>query len=135
MYFTSINWHLPKIGSWRIQIPLKPLKAKEDKRNMWTLLDSTRSILNVQLVQWKVIAVCIVAVKASTRGAWINSFIRVNLHPDHQLSFVDWIKKIESQVVSGGSFFKCRTSLYDILPQFWKQLPVEDRTSVVTIID
>ena len=110
-------------------------KAKEDKRNMRNLLDTTRSILNVQLDQWKLISVCIVALKRSTRSSWINSFIRVNLHPDHRLSFVDWIKKIESQVVAGESFFKCRTSLYDILPQFWKQMSVDDRNSVVTTID
>ena len=69
-------------------------KAKEDKRNMRNLLDTTRSILGVQLDQWKLISTCIVALKRSTRSAWINSFIRVNLHPDHRLSFVDWIKKI-----------------------------------------
>ena len=76
-------------------------KAKEDKRNMRSLLDSTRTF-RVQLDQWRLIGVFIaVALKRSTRLAWIHSFIRVNLHPDHHLSFVDWIKKIESQVVAG----------------------------------
>ena len=102
---------------------------------MRNILDRTRSMLNIQLDQWSVISCCIVALKRSTKSAWIKSFIRVNLHPDHRLSFVDWIKKIESQVVAGECFFKCRTSLYDILPQFWKQMSVEDRISVINTID
>ena len=109
-------------------------KAKEDKRNMRSLLDSTRKF-RVQLDQWRLIGVCIVALKRSTRSAWIHSFIRVNLHPDHRLSFADWIKKIESQVVAGESFFKRRTSLYDILPKFWKHMLPIDRQNVVTKID
>ena len=75
------------------------------------------------------------ALKHSTPSAWINSFIRVNLHPDHRLSFLDWIKKIESQVVAGESFFKRRTSLYDILTKFWRRMTPIDRTTIVTIID
>lgn len=110
-------------------------KAKKDKRNMRNLLDVTRSILNVQLDQWKLIACCIVALKRSTRSTCSNSFIHVNLHPDHRLLFVDWIKKIESQLVTGEYFFKCQTNLYDSLPQFWKQMSVDDRISVVNSID
>ena len=110
-------------------------KAKEDKRNIRNLLDSARYTMRVQLDQWSLISVCIVTLKRSTASAWINSFIRVNLHPDHRLSFWDWIKKIESQIVAGESFFKCRTSLYDILPEFWKRMKPADRANVVTIID
>ena len=110
-------------------------KAKEDKRNICSLLDTTRYGLKVQLDQFSLINICMVALKRSSKGAWINSFIRVNLHPDHRLSFIDWIKKIESQVVAGESFFKCRTSLYDILPKFWKTMTPIDRAAVVTIID
>ena len=110
-------------------------KAKEDKRNIRALLDASRYGLKVQLNQFSLISICIVALKHSTPSAWINSFIRVNLHPDHRLSFLDWIKKIESQVVAGESFFKRRTSLYDILPKFWRRMTPIDRRTVVTIID
>ena len=64
-------------------------KAKEDKRNICSLLDLSRVLFKVQLDQWRLILVCIVALKHWTKIVWINSFICVNLHPDHRLSFVD----------------------------------------------
>ena len=111
------------------------MKAKEDKCNILALLDTSRTLYKIQLDQWRLISVCIVALKHFTKDAWIKSFIRVNLHPDYRLSFVDWIKKIETQIVAGESFFKCRTSLYDILPQFWKTMTPVDRSTVVNKID
>ena len=38
-------------------------------------------------------------------------------------------------MVAGESFFKRRTSLYDMLPTFWRQMKPIDRRTVVTIID
>ena len=38
-------------------------------------------------------------------------------------------------MVTGESFFKCRTSLHDMLPKFWKEMNPTDRAAVVTIID
>ena len=90
-------------------------KAKEDKRNICSLLDLSRTVYKIQLGQWRLISVYIVALKRSSKTAWINSFIRVSLHLDNCLSFVDWIKKIKSQIVAGESFFKCHMSLYDII--------------------
>ena len=110
-------------------------KSKEDKRNIRALLDASRYGLKIQLDQFSLISICILELKHSTPSAWINSFICVNLHPDYRLPFWDWIKKIESQIVAGESFFKCHTSLYDILPEFWKQMTPIDRANVVTIID
>ena len=37
--------------------------------------------------------------------------------------------------MAGETFFKNRKSLYDILPQFWKDLQPHDRRTVVNKID
>merc|ERR1712232_1151962 len=111
------------------------MKAKEDKRNIRNLLDTCRSFSKSSLDQFSLIASCIVALKISTRQAWIDSFKRVNLHPDYRMGFAEWIKKMETQVVAGESFFKRRSSLYDILPQFWKNFTPDDRRAVVNKID
>ena len=94
----------------------------------------SHNLLQVQLDQWRLISVYIVALNRLTRIMWINPFICVNLHLDHCLSFVDWIRKIESQIVAGESFFMCRTSLYDILPQFWITMSPDDRMTVINKI-
>lgn len=97
------------------------MKAKEDKQNIRNLLDTHQSFSKQSLDQFSLIASCIVALKRSTRQALIDSFKRVNLHPDYRTGFAEWIKKIETQVVAGESFFKRRSSLYDIFSNF---LPV-----------
>ncbi len=66
--------------------------------------------------------------------AWIQSFKKVNLHPRHRVSFDVRLKKIDTKL-SSGEFFALRTSLFDAMPAVWKNMSVEDRHAVVSVID
>jgi len=98
-------------------------------------LDMKRSSSKQQLDQWDLITICAIAISRSKADTWISSFKRVNLHPDYRLNFEDWLKRIGSKIVAGEKFFKGRHTLYDMLPQFWKQMPTEDRQLAVEQID
>ena len=63
--------------------PFNQMKAKEDKRNIRNLLDPVQINLKYTLDQFSLICTFIVALKRSTRTAWIESFTRVNLHPNY----------------------------------------------------
>ena len=58
------------------------MKAKEDKRNIRSLLDTQRRTSKLMNDQWTLIYACMAALQNSTSQAWIDSFKRVNLHPD-----------------------------------------------------
>ena len=115
--------------------PHDQLKAKEDKQACRDLLDMKQASSKQQLDQWDLITICAIAVSRSKADAWISSFKRVNLHPDHRLDFEQWLDRIGSKIVAGEKFFKRRHTLHDMLPQFWKQMSVEDRRLAVEQID
>ena len=98
-------------------------------------LDLIRPHIGVRLDQWYLITIAIEALKKIKPNAWIESFKKVNLHPQHdRVSFDDWLKKIDSKL-SSGEFFASRTSLFDAMPAVWKNMSVQDRHDVVSVID
>ena len=53
---------------------------------------------------------------------WKESFIKVNLHPDHHETFDKWVKRIDSQL-EGEKFFKESDQLlYRAMPAVWKKM-------------
>jgi hypothetical protein len=67
---------------------------------------------------------------------WVASFKKVNLHPDHRISFIDWIKKIDEKVEVGEHFFSKRNdSCFEAMPSFWHRLTIEARHEAVSLID
>ena len=109
--------------------------AKKDKQKSTELLDVVRSMRKKVVNQWDLILICIHAFRKVGPEAWITSFKRVNLHPDHRLPFDEWIKKIESQIKTGEQFFVKRNGLFDAMPACWKNLSVEDRHTICSKID
>ena len=70
---------------------------------------------------------------------WINSFKRVNLHPDHRLSFKYWTVKIASFLTAGSifkNFNEQPTSLEKcaLLPSFWWGMKPTERQQAVDIV-
>lgn len=117
--------------------PYDQFIAKSDKRHIRELLDQVRFSLG-KISQWDLIALCVVALKNTTRDrdSWKKSFIRVNLHPQHRVSIMEWLKKIEQTVAVGDRFFTAHnSSLFDAMPAFWQKLTVEARHKCMAVID
>jgi hypothetical protein len=109
--------------------------AKSDKANIRHLLDSTRTKLG-NVTQWDLIAVCIIALKKVKKESWIQSFRKVNLHPDFRVSFHEWLQKIQEKIETGERFFKERAnSLFDALPAVWRNMTTVQRQECIQIID
>ncbi len=70
--------------------------AKSDKRSIRELLDLCCFTLKI-ISQSDLIVICINALKKVSCAIWIASFKKVHLHPDHRISFIDWIKKIDEK--------------------------------------
>ena len=87
-----------------------------------------------RLDQWFLIGIAINALKRIKAAAWIESFTKVNLHPRYRVPFTVWLRKIDSKL-SSGEFFASQTSLFDAMPAMWKNMTVEDRHDVVSMID
>ena len=68
---------------------------------------------------------------------WIDSFVAINLHPHHRMTFLDWIKKISPAVKTGETefFLNYEGSYYDAMPYFWKKIYVPVLREVMCIID
>jgi len=62
--------------------------------------------LGQMMSQWHLIKIAADAQAKVSSNVWINSFVRVNLHPKYRLSFEDWVKKLESKgVLASGRMF------------------------------
>jgi hypothetical protein len=73
---------------------------------------------------------------AKVKGeAWISSFKKVNMHPDHRRSFTKWQEEIKDKLVAGQRFFVPHNCLWDAMPQFWKVMTPDARRSLCTMID
>ena len=79
-------------------------KAKEDKKNMreaasW--LRSARSLNLGVLDGWALVLVGLHAIRESSPQVWVQSAIRVNLHPLHRVPFEQWCERI-APFLQGG---------------------------------
>lgn len=109
--------------------------AKNDKTGMRANLDAVCKQIGTRMDQWYLIAIAIEALKKIDPAAWISSFKKVNLHPCFRVSFEEWLDKINDKILTGEKFFVKRSSLFDVMPALWKHLAVEERHSVMAIID
>jgi hypothetical protein len=95
--------------------------AKRDKALMRQNLELVRKSLgSVNIDQYYLIAVAIDAQKRVSKQSWIESFVKVNMHPKHRVSFDEWIETLDRRglLVSGEKFFDKRTSLYDAMREY-----------------
>ena len=111
--------------------------ARADKKLMNENMLAVRKTLGAEMTQWHLIKIAADAQSKIKKTTWINSFIKVNLHPKYRLSFDDWIKKLQLNGVlsSGTQFWKDGTSYYDAMPAFWRRMGVEQREEMVYDID
>jgi hypothetical protein len=112
--------------------------AKTDKRLIREkndMLKSARTGNNKVVDQYDTVGCCISALLDYPEKDWINSFIKVNMHPDHRVSFKLWLERIEESVKTGEKYFKGRLTLYDAMPAVWKGLSEKLRRIICTRID
>jgi len=109
--------------------------AKADKSMMRDALATVRPQLGQKLDQWYLIAIAINSLAKIGPEPWIQSFIKVNMHPKHRVSADQWLKNLDERgILSAQPFFRTRTSLYDAMPAVWKKLEPEERHEVCSII-
>ena len=70
--------------------------ARAGKRRASITLDQIRrSRINPVIDQWMLVLVVLAMLRdCRDSNVWENSFVAVNMHPDHRVSFDDWVKKI-----------------------------------------
>ena len=68
---------------------------------------------------------------------WTYSFVAVNLHPRHRMTFHDWIKKISPAVKTGeiAYFRNHKGSYYYAMPSVWKNIYAPIQIEVMCIIE
>ena len=74
------------------------------------------------------------AIAEAPQHPWKDSFKKVNLHPDHRVSFDVWVERISDKLAGEGACEKS-FSLCDALPSVWKKMTTETRHKVVSIVD
>ena len=67
-------------------------------------------------------------------NVWEASFVAVNMHPVHRISFDDWMEKISPFVKAAEKFEEEVVDLTDLLPKSWLQLPLHQRQSWLDMI-
>ena len=73
-------------------------QAKQDKAQTRELLDLARRKVHGRINQWQLIMVISTAIQNISAKVWTDSFVAVNLHPHHRMTFHDWIKNISPAV-------------------------------------
>ena len=76
-------------------------QAKQDKYQTRQLLDLARRKVHGRINQWQLIMVISISIQNIPAKVWTDSFVAVNLHTHHQMTFSDWIKKISPAVKTG----------------------------------
>ena len=116
------------------------LVAKSDKVEQRRSLGYLRAMTgsNNFIDQWSLIYVGLAAVRYTKENPslWVNSFIAVNLHPRHMLSFSDWCKKISPFMQSADSFelvTQNKVNEYKLLPAVWKAMTPLEKGNTVEI--
>jgi hypothetical protein len=90
--------------------------AKNDKAGMRANLDLICPHIGVRLDQCYLITIAIEALKKIKPAAWVESFKKVNLHPQLRVT-------------------QRTSSLFDAMPAVSKNLSVQDRHAVMSVID
>ena len=71
-------------GTSHINQPYDQGQTKVDKRASRQLLDLVRARVTSHIDQWQLCAILCIALKNLPQKIWVNSFKKVNLHPDHR---------------------------------------------------
>ena len=116
--------------------------ARSDKRQQRMTLGYLRQLRgqNRFVDQWSLIHVGMAAVRYTGMHPelWVNSFIAVNLHPRHMLSFKKWCEKITPFLQAADCFdliTQDKVDEYQLLPLSWQAMPSEHKQLAVSIFE
>ena len=104
-------------------------QEKQNKLQTRQLLELARRNVHGWINQWQLIMFISTAIQNIPAKVWTDSFVAVNLHPHHRMTFHDWIRKISPAVKNGETayFLKHKGSYYDAMSSVWKNMPVPVR--------
>jgi ribosomal protein L12E/L44/L45/RPP1/RPP2 len=116
--------------------------AKCDKVSLRSGVDMLRQAASVTLGvvdQWALVGVGLMAVRQGTANPqmWINSAIKVNLHPDHRKPFSEWLEDKRS-FLEGGKEFKIEDysdDTYPLLSPLWHSMEPSEKRLIMAIVD
>ena len=116
--------------------------ARSDKQQQRKNLGYLRQLKgqNRFVDQWSLVHVGMAAVRYTKEHPelWVNSFIAVNLHPRHMLSFEDWCKKIAPFMHASDSFnlvVQDNVDEYQLLPLMWQSMSSEEKRTAVSVFE
>ena len=117
--------------------PFDRFVARAGKQRAALTLDKLRrSHITPVIDQWMLVLVGLEMLRdCALLRVWENSFVAVNLHPWHRVSWEDWLPKIQPFVQSAQKFDKEIVDLHSLLPATWKNEPLEMRVKWLGIID
>ena len=112
-------------------------QEKQNKLQTRQLLEFSRWKVPGWINQWQLIMIISTATQNITAKVWAYYFVAVNLHPDHHMTFHDWIRKISPAVKTGETayFLKHKGSYYDAMPSVWKKMSAPVRREIMCIIE
>ena len=124
-------------GTSHINQPYDQGQTKADKRAAGQLLELVRERVTNHIDQWQLCTILCIAIKNLPEKIWEQSFIKVNLHPHHRVSFKEWIMQIDAQVPTGEAAYTHanKESIFDAMPGFWKAMQIEERQHMIQCIN
>ena len=122
-------------GTSHVNQPYDQETAQADKRASRQLLEMARRKVNGNIDHWKLIGILIVAINNLKSDVWIKSFKKVNLHPKFRVDYYEWLHRISSHITTGeAAYTRTNNGMYDAMPALWKNLTIEHRQKVLSII-
>ena len=111
--------------------------ARAGKKLAATCLDQIRRAhISPIIDQWMLILVGLAVLRdCATSRVWENSFVAVNMHPQHRLSFDKWIPKIAPFIGAAEKFEQEIIDDAAMLPAEWTSHPLSSRQKWLRIID
>ena len=85
-------------GTFAFNQSYDKFQENQDKAQTRQLLELAQQKVHGQINQWQIIMVISTAIQNIPAKVWTDSFVAVNLHPHHRMTFHDWIKKISPAV-------------------------------------
>ena len=102
------------------------LAGKKRARNVIDLL--RRSNISPIIDQWALVNVGLAMLRdCDSSNVWEASFIAVNMHPHHRVSFDDWMDRIRGFTRAAEKFDEEVIDLSAMLPKLWLHTPLRKR--------
>ena len=107
--------------------------AKAGKKRAALAIDTLRrSHITPIIDQWMLVVVGLAMLRdCNTSNVWESSFISVNMHPLHRISFDDWLCKINNFVQAADKYEQEVVDVTELLPKCWLKTPCIGQTSTM----